>query len=989
MTAGRTGPAGGAPRGSGPPPGNAPGPTPTLLYLVPHTHWDREWYEPFQRFRLRLVDLVDGVLERAEADRRFCFTFDGQTAMLEDYLEIRPEAESRIKALVATGQLAVGPWRILSDEFLVSGETLVRNLEAGVARAGRLGQVMAVGYLPDEFGHAAQVPQLLRRAGFGHAAVWRGVPAAVDRHAFHWSAPDGSEVRTEYLIGGYGNAAGLFAYPDVAVAGGRLLERLASFFGDDPVLAMYGADHSAPLPDLLDVVEEVNRGQDRYRVRLGTLAGYVLDGVAGDGEELPRWRGELRSGARANILMGVTSARVGLKAACARAERLLARYAEPLQALHGTGWPAAFLELGWRRLVESSGHDSITGCGADAVADHVAVRLGEAAQLGSGLAERVAAEVAGQVPRGAVAVLNPSPFARAGLIELDLVVPGDWDEVALALPDGRPVATQEVDRSPALVHTDTVAGRRLGELFRRVHGRELYGRVVNGIRVETDGGAHRLVFEVDDHPDPPHLDMDELRTEVRTAAAVDAEADWEVRVVAPPRRRLLAAVPVPALGWTAVTPQPGRGALVPPTGWDEPATPKPRPPVSRPPEGERSPTARDGPPVVHTPPDGPPVVHTLLADPVVAGPGRLANGLLSVEVAGDGTVAVRAGQVAVDRIGRLVDGGDAGDLYNYAPPERDLLVEEPERVEVATMAGGPVRGELAVHRTYRWPVGLDAGGRHRAAERAVVHTITQVELRAGEPFVRLRVVVDNPCRDHRVRLHVPLARAAGRSSAEGQFAVVERGTSAEGGHGEVPLATFPASGFVDAGGVAILLDHVTEYELRTDPPELALTLLRSVGQISRDHHRYREEPAGPQTPTPGAQCLGERVADLAIYPHPGAWHTDRVLAFTECFRHELLAAPGTGRAPTAARDLGAAGLEVDGAGVVLSSLRRRDGWLELRLACQHPTPVTATVRGRLVAAREADLLGRPGPDLPVAGGSLRLDLRAWEIRTVQLQREEP
>ena len=129
------------------------------------------------------------MLERAEADPRFCFTFDGQTAMLEDYLEIRPEAEPRIKALVATGQLAVGPWRILADEFLVSGETLVRNLEAGVARAERLGRAMAVGYLPDEFGHAAQVPQLLRLAGFGHAAVWRGVPAAVDRHAFHWSAP--------------------------------------------------------------------------------------------------------------------------------------------------------------------------------------------------------------------------------------------------------------------------------------------------------------------------------------------------------------------------------------------------------------------------------------------------------------------------------------------------------------------------------------------------------------------------------------------------------------------------------------------------------------------------------------------------------------------------------------------------------------------------------------------------------------------------------
>jgi mannosylglycerate hydrolase len=942
---------------------------PELLYLVPHTHWDREWYEPFQRFRLRLVDLVDGVLDRAEADRRFCFTFDGQTAMLEDYLEIRPEAEPRIQALVATGQLAVGPWRILSDEFLVSGETLVRNLEAGLSRAERFGQAMAVGYLPDEFGHAAQVPQLLRLAGFGHAAVWRGVPAAVDRHAFAWSAPDGSTVRTEYLIGGYGNAAGLFAYPDVAAAGRRLLERLAPYFGADPVLAMYGADHSTPLPDLLDVVEEINRGQDGYQVRLGTLAGYVLDAAAG-GDDLPRWQGELRSSARANILMGVTSARVGLKAACARAERLLARYAEPLQALHGTGWPRPFLELGWRRLVESTGHDSITGCGADAVAEHVAVRLGEAAQLGAGLAERVAAEVAGRVPLGAVAVLNPSPFPRAGLVDLDLTVPDDWDEVALELADGRRVATQEVGRSPALVHTETLPGRRLPELFRRVHGRNLYNRSINGIRVDRDGGGHRLVFEIDDHPDPPHLDMDELWAEVDTAAGAAPEAPWEVRVVAPPRRRLLAAVPTPALGWTAVAASPGQGTL------------EPHPPVGGAPTGRVTASGTRADQLSTTPPEA--------ADPVVAGPGRLDNGLVTVEVAGDGTLGVRAGEVAVEGVGRLVDGGDAGDLYNYAPPARDLLVAEPDRVEVATVAGGPVRGELAVRRTYRWPAALDPAGTARSAERAAGHTVLRVELRAGEPFVRLRMVVDNPCRDHRLRLHVPLVGPAERSFAEGQFAVVERGTTAEGGHGEVPLPTFPAGGFVDAGGVAVLLDHVTEYELLGDPPELALTLLRSVGQISRDHHRYREEPAGPQTPTPGAQCLGVTATDLAIFPHRGAWHEDGVLTLMECFRHDLLAAPGSGPPgpggrPTTVRGLEGGGLSVEGVGVVLSSLRRRGDWQEVRLACQHPSPVTATVGGGVVAARSADLLGRPGPDLPVAGGALRLDLRAWEVRTVQLR----
>jgi mannosylglycerate hydrolase len=911
----------------------------SVVHLVPHTHWDREWYQPFQRFRMRLVDLVDGVLERAEADRRFCFTFDGQTAMLDDYLAIRPEAEPRIKALVAAGQLAVGPWRILSDELLVAGETLVRNLEAGLLRAGQLGGGMAAGYLPDQFGHAAQLPQLLRRAGIGHAVLWRGVPAAVDRHAFAWSAPDGSTVRAEYLVGGYGNAADLLDHgtpdpDDLAATVDRLHRGLRPWFGADPVLAMYGTDHSAPVPELLDLVDAVNRAQDRVLVRVGTLADYLA--AVGDGTGgLLGWRGELRSGARANLLMGVTSARIGLKAACARAERLLARYAEPLQALHGATWPAPFLDLAWRRLVECSGHDSITGCGADAVADQVAVRLAEASQLGEGLAERAAAEAAGRVPRGAVAVLNPSPFPRAGLVELDLPVPDAWDEVTLELPDGRLLDTQETGRSAALLHTEELPGARLGEVFRRVHGRELFGRVVNGVRVDPSG--RRLTFEIDDHPDPPHLDLHRLRRDVDLAAAAAAAGErWQLRVVAPPRRRLLAAVPAPPLGWTAVRPRP------------------------------------------HARPGGP-------GEPVRLRDGGLDNGLLAVTVAGDGSLRLRGGGVTLDGVGRLTDGGDAGDLYNYAPPAADLLIAEPDAVAVAAVAAGPLQGALAVERAYRWP--LHATAAARSAERATVRTVTRVELRAGEPFVRLRVSFDNPCRDHRVRLQVPLARPAAGSFAEGQFAVVERGTSAEGGHGEVPLATFPARGFVDAGGAAVLLDHVLEYELLPDPPELALTLLRAVGQISRNAHRFREEPAGPEVATPAAQCLGPWSVGLAVLPHAGPWHADGVLEQAERHQHELLAAPGTG--PEAAPLGEVHGLAVEGDGVALSALRRRGEWLELRLACQHPDPVTATVGGGLLAAREADLLGRPGAALPVTGGALRLALGAWEIRTLLVRLGTP
>ncbi len=161
--------------------------------VVPHVHWDREWYQSFQAFRLRLVELLDEFLPRFDADPSYThFLLDGQMAVVDDYLAVRPEAEATLVRLAASGRLAVGPWYILMDEFLVSGETIIRNLQLGLERAAAFGGAMEVGYLPDMFGHIAQMPQILRQAGFAHTVVWRGVPAAVDRTAFWWEAPDGS-----------------------------------------------------------------------------------------------------------------------------------------------------------------------------------------------------------------------------------------------------------------------------------------------------------------------------------------------------------------------------------------------------------------------------------------------------------------------------------------------------------------------------------------------------------------------------------------------------------------------------------------------------------------------------------------------------------------------------------------------------------------------------------------------------------------------------
>jgi alpha-mannosidase len=903
---------------------------PTVVYLVPHTHWDREWYLPFQSFRLRLVGLVDRVLDALEADPRFVFTLDGQLATIDDYLELRPEAEERIRALVGAGRLALGPWQILMDEFLVSAETIVRNLELGRRRAEELGaEPMPVGYLPDMFGHVAQMPQLLRRAGIEQAVVWRGVPAAIDRHVFTWTAPDGSSVRAEYLPDGYGNAAHVADPPGrLAAKLERLAEEARPFFGDDPVLALYGTDHTEPLPEIAELVERANAAGGSVRVELATLPGYF--GRVPGPDPVPEWRGELRSAARANLLPGVTSARIDLKAACARAERLLARYAEPLQALWGEGWPEAALGLAWRGVIENSAHDSICGCSVDAVSRQVLVRFEEAEQIAGALAAEAAEAVAGRVARGSAAVLNPSPHPRTDVVELELSVPDDAGDVALALPDGSLLATQEVSRTePLLLARDFPASEIPAFLDRRLHGRELLGRLLSGLTIDEADGRPRVTLDVAAEPGPELLDVDELRAALALATEAAPDETWLLRVLERPRRRLLAAVPAPALGWTAVRPATGRGRV----------------------EGA-----------------------------VRGGEGRLENGRLELEVAEDGTLRLGG----LTGVGRLVDGGDRGDSYNYAPPATDALVDTPESVEVETVAAGPVRGELAVRRTYRWPVGLREDGSARAEETARVVVTTRVELRADEPFVRVRIELENPCRDHRLRFHVPLPRRTEVSAAEGQLAVVERGPSVEGGAGERPVPTFPAQGFVDAGGMAALLPHVFEYEL-VDGRELALTVLRSTGLISRNDNAWREEPAGPEVPIPDAQLRGPWSVELALHPHERSWADADVLGLLERYRHPFLTAPGSGR--DAQRSLGPeTGLELEGDGIALSALRRRDGWLELRLACERPRAGTAVVSGGFREAREVDLLGRPLGPLEVESGSLRLELGAWEIRTVQLAR---
>ena len=178
------------------------------FYYFNSTHWDREWYQSFQEFRKYLLDTTEKLLAifEEEGERYRRFTFDGQTIVLEDITEIRPEWRPKLEALIKSGRLSVGPWYVMPDEFLASGEALIRNLQTGARVARGFGhEPWPVGYVCDIFGHIAQLPQIFAGFALKGAVCWRGTPDLGDQHLLYWESPDGTRLATLNLgkHGGY------------------------------------------------------------------------------------------------------------------------------------------------------------------------------------------------------------------------------------------------------------------------------------------------------------------------------------------------------------------------------------------------------------------------------------------------------------------------------------------------------------------------------------------------------------------------------------------------------------------------------------------------------------------------------------------------------------------------------------------------------------------------------------------------------------------
>ncbi len=398
------------------------------LHAVTMTHWDREWYMNFQKTRLKLVHLIDGLLDILDGDPDFVsFMMDGQTLPLTDYLAVRPQNRERLAGYIRNGRILIGPWYILPDEILITGETHVRNYLLGSRVAREFGvEKMQVGYLPDSFGHPSQMPQILGRLGMDTIVFWRGSTPETDRSEFFWRAPDGTRVLTILMPDGYGTGAELSQDPELTAARlDQYIENFHKYATTEHIYLSNGGDHLEPAPFLSKVLREASARMRNGRVQHTTLPAFVRTLKRSLGEGLKEVSGELCGASRSILLLSTLSTRTYLKQANHAAARLLENELEPifsLAALNGNAYPRDELTLAWKYLMENQPHDSICGCSIDEVHEDMLFRYRQVRQIGGELMERARAyyrriDTSGIKGGAALAVFNATGNDRGDYVE--------------------------------------------------------------------------------------------------------------------------------------------------------------------------------------------------------------------------------------------------------------------------------------------------------------------------------------------------------------------------------------------------------------------------------------------------------------------------------------------------------------------------------------------------------------------------------------------
>lgn len=423
--------------------------TKKTAHIVSHTHWDREWYLPYEKHHVRLVKLIDTLLDKLDEDAGFrSFFMDGQTIILEDYLQVRPEQKERITQHIQQGRILIGPWYILQDAFLTSSEANVRNMQIGHQDASRYGDVSKIGYFPDTFGLCGQTPQLMLQSGIKNAFFGRGVkPTGFNNQVSDgdyessfselvWEGPDGSQVLGILFANWYSNGNEVPVLHEEAKAyWERKLADAEKYASTGELLYMNGCDHQPAQLDLPEAIQVARELFPEVEFVHANFNDYLEALDRALDRELSTVYGELRSQRTDGwgTLVNTASSRVYLKQKNQQGQTMLEKVAEPLAVYAdqlGHAYPHHLFTYAWKTLMQNHPHDSICGCSVDEVHREMVTRFDKSRHVAESIVQESMEAIAGHIDTSSFAeygeaarpfvVFNTTGHERSGVVSVEL-----------------------------------------------------------------------------------------------------------------------------------------------------------------------------------------------------------------------------------------------------------------------------------------------------------------------------------------------------------------------------------------------------------------------------------------------------------------------------------------------------------------------------------------------------------------------------------------
>ncbi len=791
-------------------------------HLITHTHWDREWYLPFERHHMLLIELMDTLLDTLDRDPEFrSFHLDGQTIIIDDYLQVRPQQRERLERYIREGRIIIGPWYILQDEFLTSSEANVRNLLIGHQDAAPYGVISKLGYFPDSFGNMGQAPQLLRQADIDTAVFGRGVKptgfnnmvSEADSYEspyseMFWQGPDGSTVLGILFANWYNNGMEAPVLPEAAKPyWDKKLADAEKFAATPELLFMNGCDHQPVQTDLTQALATARKLFPEVDFVHSSFDEYIAALRASlPSEKLVTVEGELRSQRTDGwgTLVNTASARIYLKQLNAACQTLLEKGAEPMalfaRLAAGKSYPHDPLTYAWKTLMQNHPHDSICGCSVDEVHREMVTRFEKSRHAAQFIIDESMAAIVQTVDTSAFegygeqafpfVVFNTTGWARSSTVTVEL----ETDKLYFSERPSIAALTAELESMPwvrehyALVDTQ---------------GRELLARA-------EDAGVH---FGYD-------LPKDKFRQ------------PYMARRV----RLTFEASAVPAVGYASyawVKRAAGRALLAP----------------------EASSALR---------------VHS----------NGMENEQLAVRILENGSLELTDKQTGRTYTNLLVyeNCGDLGNEYVFKMPEQEQpLTTRDLQASIRLVENEPYRATFEIVHEWRIPARADE---LFAEEKRRLIPFTERKAQRVEETVPLRIVTSisleregkgllvharftNEARDHRLRVLLESGIHAAQHAADSIFEVARRDTvpapewinPSNAQHQQTFVSVADEQHGLTVAGIGL---H--EYEVLQDGRgTIAVTLLRAVSELG-DWGVFE---------TPEAQCLGEHEVQFAIYPHAG------------------------------------------------------------------------------------------------------------------------